>query len=70
MMPPHSPHRNTLAGALDRSLMDRVQLDHWLSVRVTLPRMGLGSREEVMGIEIPGRPECWAETKGLVLLSI
>ena len=31
--------------------MDRVQLDHWLSVRVTLPRMDLGSREEVMGMK-------------------
>ena len=46
------PHKKqTRWEALDGSLMDRVQLDHWLSVRVTLPRMGPGSREEVMGID-------------------
>lgn len=65
---PHKKH--TRWEALDRSLMDRVQLDHWLSVRVTLPRMGLGSREEVMGMKSFWEARVLGRDQGLVLLSI
>lgn len=50
--------------------MDRVQLDHWLSVRVTLPCMGLGSREEVMGMRSFWEARKLGRDQGLVLLSI
>lgn len=65
------PHKKqTRWEALDGTLMDRVQLDHWLSVRVTLPRMGPGSREEVMGMKSFWEARVLGRDQSLVLLSI
>lgn len=65
------PHKKqTRWEALDRSLMDRVQLDHWLSVRVTLPCTGLGSREKVMCMRSFWEARKRSRDQGLVLLSI